>query len=40
MSDSESIEDLLMDVKDVHFTYNVNKNTITEVTSVSNGLAE
>ena len=38
MSDSESIEDLLMDVKDVHFTYNV--NTITEVTSVSNGLAE
>ena len=40
MSDSESIEDLLMDLKDIHFTYNVNKNTITEVTSVSNGLAE
>ena len=40
MSDSESIEDLLMDVKDVHFTDNVNKNTITELTSVSNGLAE
>ena len=33
MSDSESIEDLLMDLKDIHFTYNVNKNSITQVTS-------
>ena len=40
MSDSESIEDLLMDLKDIHFTYNVNKNTITKVTSVLNGLSE
>ena len=40
MSDTESIEDLLMDLTDIHFTYNVNKNTITEVTSVSNGLAQ
>ena len=28
MSDSESIEDHLMDLKDIHFTYNVNKNTM------------
>ena len=40
MSDSESIEDLLMELKDIHFTYNVNKNTITKVTSVLNGLSE
>ncbi|CAH3119454.1 unnamed protein product, partial [Porites lobata] len=40
MSDSESIEDHLMDLKDIHFTYNVNKNTITQVTSLSNGLAQ
>ena len=40
MSDSESIEDVLMDLKDVHFTYNVNKNSITQVTSFSNGLAQ
>ena len=40
MSDSESIEDLLIDLKDIHFTYNVNKNSITQVTSVSNRLAQ
>ena len=40
MNDSESIEDLLMELKDIHFTYNVNKNSITEVTSVSHGLAQ
>lgn len=39
MSDSESIEDLLMNLKDIHFTY-VNKKSITEVTSVSYGLAQ
>ena len=33
MSDSESIEDLVMDLEDIHFTYNVNKNSITQVTS-------
>ena len=31
ISYSEAIEDLLMDLKDTHFTYNVNKNTISEV---------
>ena len=34
MCDLESIEDLLMDLKDIHFTYNVNKNSITQLTSV------
>ncbi|XP_068701335.1 uncharacterized protein [Montipora foliosa] len=38
MSNSEAIEALLMDLTDIHFTYNVHKNSITEVTSVSHGL--
>ena len=40
MSDSKSTEDQLMDLTDIHFTYNVNKKTITQVTSVSNRLAQ
>ena len=34
-SDSETIEQLLLDVKDIEFKYNVNKKVITEIMSVS-----
>lgn len=43
MSDFESIEDLLMDLEDIstiYITYDVDKNSTTEVTSVSHGLAQ
>lgn len=42
-SDFESIEDLPMDLKDtsiIYITYDVNKNSTTEVASVSHGLAQ
>ena len=32
-SDSDTIEELLMDLKDIKFTYNANRNVITKVTS-------
>lgn len=40
MSNSESIEDLLMGLEDIYFTYNLNKNSIIWVASASHGLAQ
>ena len=35
LSDSDTIEDLLMDLQDIEFKYNVNRKVITEISSSS-----